>query len=216
MPALEGIDIALFRFINETLRNPLCDLVMPVLAGGVWFWPLLGTLMLAAIWKGGARGRLGVLFIIVLLPIGDSWLVSMLKEAIGRARPCAVLDNVHLPAGWVCQGPFALQSMPSGHAMNWFAATLIVRTYFPRLVPLMLGIALTVAFSRVYNGVHFPSDVLAGAALGAGYAAAALVIIQTVWQFVTRRCFPLCWARMPSLLCPESRAELMNRGVSRS
>src|SRR6185436_9663160 len=73
-------------------------------------------------------------------------------------------------------------SMPSAHAANWFAATMILFLYFRRSLWIMLPAACLVAFSRIYNGVHYPSDVLAGAVLGAGYAAAGVVMINALWQ----------------------------------
>ena len=48
----------------------------------------------------------------------------------------------------------------------------------------MLPMALAVSFSRVYNGVHYPSDVLAGAILGAGYAAAGTIALQAAWNWI--------------------------------
>jgi hypothetical protein len=66
------------------------------------------------------------------------------------------------------------RSMPSSHAANWFAATMILFIYYRRSAWLMLTGAILVSFSRIYNGVHYPSDVAAGAILGAGYAAASV------------------------------------------
>ena len=60
------------------------------------------------------------------------------------------------------------------HAANWFAATMVLLIYYRRSVWFMLPMALIVSFSRVYNGVHYPSDVFAGAILKAGYAAAGV------------------------------------------
>ncbi len=71
MAAPQAIDTALFRFINETLRNPIFDWIMPVFAGGVWFLPLLFIGGAALIWKGGTRGRLCVFFLALALVIGD-------------------------------------------------------------------------------------------------------------------------------------------------
>ena len=66
----------------------------------------------------------------------------------------------------------------------------------------MLPMALAVSFSRVYNGVHYPSDVLTGAILGAGYAAALAITFETAWQRLGKKWFPVWHAQLPSLLNP--------------
>ena len=57
-------------------------------------------------------------------------------------------------------------SFPSAHAATSFAAAVLLTSLFPRRWPLFFGLAVAIAFSRVYVGVHYPGDVLAGAALG--------------------------------------------------
>lgn len=57
--------------------------------------------------------------------------------------------------------------MPSGHATNIFAAMVFLTARYKKFFPLFLAIAFTVAYSRVYVGVHYPLDVMAGAMLGA-------------------------------------------------
>ena len=64
----------------------------------------------------------------------------------------------------------------------------------------MLPMALAVSFSRVYNGVHYPGDVLAGAMLGAGYAAAAIIALQAAWNCIGKKWFPLWHAKLPVLV----------------
>jgi undecaprenyl-diphosphatase len=63
-------------------------------------------------------------------------------------------------------------SFPSGHAATSFAGAVILAYLFRRAVPALLALAALVAFSRVYVGVHYPLDVIAGAALGAAVALA--------------------------------------------
>jgi hypothetical protein len=66
----------------------------------------------------------------------------------------------------------------------------------------MLPLAASVGLSRIYNGVHYPSDVLAGALLGMGYSAAVVWGTDSIWQCIGPRWFPQWWVRMPSLLNP--------------
>ena len=87
-------------------------------------------------------------------------------------RPSAVPQGDKPGQPSDAKGDYA--SMPSSHAANWFAATMILFVYYRRSLWFMLPGAMLVSFSRIYNGVHYPSDVLAGAILGAGYAAASV------------------------------------------
>src|ERR1035438_6492792 len=89
---------------------------------------------------------------------------------------------------------------------------MILFLFYRRSLWFMLPMALTVSFSRVYNGVHYPSDVLAGMVLGAGYAAAGVVALQTIWSWAGRKWFPLWHAQLPSLLKPDDRGRRPENG----
>jgi hypothetical protein len=78
--------------------------------------------------------------------------------------------------------------------------------YYRRSIFLMLPLALLVSLSRVYNGVHYPSDVAVGALLGAAYGAAGVWALNALWQSLGRRWFPLWWKKLPALLPPFSPA----------
>jgi len=197
MQWLEAIDVRLFRWINSDLANPVGDVVMPFFSGNTWFAPVLVLGAAALIWKGGRRGLLCVLLLALVVGVGDGLICNTIKHAVGRPRPFAALEGVRCLVGKSGSG-----SMPSAHATNWFAATMVAFICYRRSVRFMLPIALLVSLSRVYNGVHYPSDILAGAILGAGNAAAALWLMEAFWGYAGRRWFPLWWAQAPSLLAP--------------
>jgi 4-amino-4-deoxy-L-arabinose transferase-like glycosyltransferase len=210
VPGLQSIDIAVFRFINETMQSPLLDKLMPIFAGGPWFLPLLFIGGTAMIWRGGSRGRMFVLLLALVLVMGDGWITKRLKHAIGRPRPCLTLTNVNLPMvlenpreddeNQFHRGCSSSGSMPSGHTTNWFSAAMVAWIFYRRTWRFMLPLACLVGLSRIYTGVHYPSDVLAGAIVGAGYACAIVIGANALWQAIARRWFPL-WAEvLPSLL----------------
>src|SRR5664280_2123760 len=199
---------------------------MPLASHNALFGPLVLLAGVLLLWKGRARGALCVLMLAVILPLGDGMICNTLKHAIGRPRPYAALPDVHRPgssAGSDSMAPTApspegqttppsyppgsLTSMPSSHAANWFAATMILLIYYRRSVWFMLPAAIVVGFSRIYNGVHYPGDVLVGAVLGAGYTAAGVWSLNALWQWAGQKWFPLWWTALPSLMAPSPRGE---------
>jgi undecaprenyl-diphosphatase len=100
-----------------------------------------------------------------LLVAGTVWLTDLItlvvKLSVGRPRPFEVLPEAD-PLIVASVGP----SFPSGHASMSAAGAIVLSSLAPRLAPLLALLAVVVTVSRVYVGVHFPLDVLAGAALG--------------------------------------------------
>ncbi|HEY3931383.1 MAG TPA: glycosyltransferase family 39 protein [Verrucomicrobiae bacterium] len=199
---LQTLDTSLFYFINHSLSNPFFDWLMPLLSGGNgvmrWFVPLAIAVIVAMLCFGKARLRLCALMIFLVVALGDPLVVNTIKKAVARPRPCITLSNVVERLGCTHTG-----SMPSAHAANWFAATMIVFLFYRKKICVtlpMLLMALAVSFSRVYNGVHYPGDVLAGMILGAGYATALAIAFESAWQFFGKKFFPLWHAQMPSLV----------------
>lgn len=198
MQWLQTLDTWLFNFVNHSLSNPLFDWLMPVLSGGKgamqWFVPLILVAAVIAIFFGGRKARMCAIMVALVVVLGDPLVINMIKHGVARSRPCVVLPDV---IGRLdCPGS---GSMPSAHAANWFAATMVAFLFYRRSLWFMLPMALAVSFSRVYNGVHFPSDVLAGAILGAGYAVALVVGVQALWNVIGKKWFPAWHAKMPIL-----------------
>lgn len=202
MSTLESLDVAGFRFVNDTLSCPLLDAVLPWFSSNPLFKPAVALLLGLLLWKGGRRGRVYALLLVLTIAVGELVFVGPLKEIIGRPRPFLTLPEVHLLLG---RGQHA--SMPSGHAANAFAATMVSFLFYRRTIWFLLPTACLVAVSRLYVGVHYPSDVLAGALLGSAYAVGIVRGADALWHWAGRRWFPLWWARLPTLLQPERRGE---------
>ncbi|MEY4917538.1 MAG: hypothetical protein RL616_1451, partial [Verrucomicrobiota bacterium] len=201
---LLSLDHALFHFVNTTLSNPLFDWLMPILSGhGVPWLPAAVIGLIAIVIFGSNRLRVCGIFLLLVIAIGDGFILNIIKDTVARARPCMVLDDSISRLG--CGG---YRSFPSAHAGNWFAMATVAFFFYRRSAWFMFPLAAAVAFSRVYCGVHFPIDVTAGAILGAGYAIAILFGTQMLWNSAGQKFFPAWHEKIPSLLNPQSRITL--------
>ena len=104
MSWLQGLDESLFRFINQTLSNPLFDVLMPWLSGHRIFIPIGILAAVVFIWRGKSRAVLFLVMLGIAVGVTDGLVCNTLKHAIGRVRPCAALENVHLLVGCGANG----------------------------------------------------------------------------------------------------------------
>ena len=216
---LQSLDLALFHFINGALSNPFFDWLMPILSGqGV---PWMSAIVLgvpALLYWGSRRLKVCALMMLLVVSLGDPLVIGTLKDAVHRYRPFVTQPEARLfgtpGKGFVPPLPNGSRpatanhhSMPSAHAANWFAIATIAFVFYRRSARILFPIAAAVAFSRVYNGVHYPGDVLAGAILGAGYALALLITLEAFWNFLGAGFFPAWHERLPSLANPQPEPE---------
>jgi undecaprenyl-diphosphatase len=119
------------------------------------------------------QGRPGLLIALRMFAAGTIGLVlyKLLKSGTTRQRPYRVLSDIR--AG---TAPLDAYSFPSGHTLHAMAFTVVGVSYIPALAWVFVPFTLLVALSRVVLGLHYPSDVLAGAAIGAGVAQAVLAL----------------------------------------
>jgi membrane-associated phospholipid phosphatase len=110
------------------------------------------------------------------------WLFANVLVAVAAADVAAVVGKelVHRHRPFEHQiGPSErTHSFPSGHAATAFAGATMLASYAPRYRVPFYGLACLIAFSRLYNGVHYPTDVAAGAVLGALIALLLLAAVR--------------------------------------
>lgn len=216
-------DTALFHFLNTAFVNPVFNWLMPVLSG--YHVPWLAAVIIGvplALWFGSVRLRVCLALMVQVVALGDPLVINTVKDSVLRPRPFVVLKDARLYVpqlrrfdtngiGYVTPLPDGSlpananrHSFPSAHSANWFALATVGFLFYRRRALWMFLLAALVAFSRIYNGVHYPGDVTAGAVLGAGYAVALVVLLQMLWNVAGKKYFPKAFARLPNLLQPES------------
>lgn len=164
---LYSIDLELFRFGNATLANPVGDWFFPTITEVKNFYIIYAVSLLALMIFGKKRGVVTVILLLVTITISDQLSSFGIKPLVGRLRPCHTLEDVRLLVG--CGGG---KSFPSSHAVNNFAMAILVSHFYRQARPWLLLWAVLVAYSRVYVGVHYFSDIIGGALLGTLIAAA--------------------------------------------
>lgn len=161
---LYSIDLMIFYFFNHTISLPILDKFFSLITS-VNNWYIAYIILLGISWtKGGKRGKIAVVGVILLIIASDQTGYRFLKEFFARPRPCDILSDVITPIG--CTGTY---SFPSNHALNNFAAAFFFYKLFPKLKWILFITAGLVAISRVYLGLHYPSDIIGGALIGIAF-----------------------------------------------
>lgn len=167
---MEQLDPNILYFLNQTIAGSVLDSVMVFITNVRNWIPVYILAASVAIWRFRWKGVRIVVAVALLIVIADQTTNQLIKPVFARPRPCAVdtagtplISWLRLPDGG--RGGF---SLPSSHAVNNFAAAAFFILLFPsrRTKTIVLSIAPIIAVTRPYLGLHYPSDVLAGAIFG--------------------------------------------------
>jgi undecaprenyl-diphosphatase len=170
---LASIDDALAQWIATHRWTPLND---PM----IWLGDIdrLGAIWIALAVVVGVVRKLGTLETVglALLTAITTFLADSasfgVKDLVDRTRPFEAHPRIH-PLYSVHSSSF-----PAGHAATAFAGATLLAYLAPRANPLFLTLAAAIGYSRVYVGVHYPGDVIAGAAIGVLIAIAVIASLR--------------------------------------
>jgi undecaprenyl-diphosphatase len=164
---LDERELAVCQRFNSTVRRAGLLRLFQVAShagDGILWYALIAALALFF----GSEGRIAALRC-ALAGVAGLLLYRGLKGVLIRERPFITHSSI------VCAArPLDRFSFPSGHTLHAVSFTILIGAAVPAAVLLLAPVALLIALSRVVLGLHYPSDVLAGAAIGAGIAAIAL------------------------------------------
>lgn len=165
---MNDMDRSLCIRVNRTSHNFWVRLWFRLISrlgdGIFWYAVMLGIFI--------SQGQSGVAPILRmgLAGVAGTLLYKWLKGKTSRPRPYEVHQDI-----WLAGTPMDRFSFPSGHTLHAVAFCSVALFYFPALAWLLVPFTIMVAMSRVILGLHYPSDVLAGALIGGGIAALSLM-----------------------------------------
>jgi undecaprenyl-diphosphatase len=211
------MDEKVFHLINEQWTNSVFDLFMPLVSYPDIWTPFFLIAAVALLIFGGFRARAFVFCTALAVGVSNA-AIDPLKHAIGRPRPKQVetvrmieLEKTRPKIFIIFKKPLIRASteaertrsgasFPSGHTNNNTVIAICCSAFYRRWGKLYWIIAAAVAYSRIYLGAHWPSDVVATFFLAAGETFLILAGCEFVWQKIVSRRLPEITGRHPRLI----------------
>jgi undecaprenyl-diphosphatase len=215
------MDQAAFHFINTQLTNPVLDIPMAALSSWAVWWPLAILAGVTIFLLGGFHARGMLLAAVLAVGINDGLVCRTLKEMVGRPRPNDTVSGVRTidlaratPRLLAVALPLRVKtsdvkkpqnrgkSFPSSHAANCFALATVIFVFYRRRGWIAFLLAALVAFSRMYVGVHWPVDVLAGCLIGILCGLGSVFLLKIAWKRFAPAILPALHKSHPDFLKP--------------
>lgn len=168
---INNLDINILNFIRDSLSNPVMDKLMIFLTslGDKGFiWIVIGVILLTQ----KKYRKIGFVLLIALLItsiVGE----GVIKNIVQRHRPFITYPYISI----IINPPISF-SFPSGHTSSSFAAATVLGYYIKEWRYVFYIFATSIAFSRIYLFVHYPSDIIAGILLGVICALLTIKVID--------------------------------------
>lgn len=152
-------DASLLRAVNISLKCKILDFIMPLSTYLASSFSLVTFCLFTELNPDPFLHLLGVKCTISL--ILSTVLAQIFKKGVSRIRPFLLISNINTKKIGIDQ-----YSFPSGHTTGAFTIGVMVSLFCPSATFIFISLASLVGISRIYLGVHYPSDVLAGVILG--------------------------------------------------
>jgi undecaprenyl-diphosphatase len=170
---VDRIELRLCRYLNRSSQLGAIRRFFSVVSrlGDGYFWyALVGV----QVWINGWQGIVPAAHILLTAGVGVA-VYKVIKAYAVRERPFVSDSGIRC----ACT-PLDKYSFPSGHTLHAVSFSLMLAHYVPELAPLCLGFTVLVGLSRVILGLHYPTDVAAGAVLGGTLATVSLWLADAV------------------------------------
>lgn len=185
---LTSLDEQILLFFNNN-HTPFLDETMSLITGK-WIWIPFYLVLIDMLFRrlGPKYAALTLLSVVVAIVLTDQICASVIRPMVGRLRPCnpdnPIFQYITIVKG-ISPGGY---SWPSCHGANTFAlATLLSCVMRSRKFTCFIFFwAITVSVSRLYLGVHYPTDILCGAAFGSVIGYLSLVMVSRIYTAIPR------------------------------
>lgn len=174
---LYATDLNALILFNSSIKCKFLDRIMPLITH---LGSAIGTILICLLLIIFGKNELRIIGLQALVALVLSHIpVHFLKHKICRLRPKDALPNIN-----TFNISLDYYSFPSGHTTAIFAIAVTLSLNIQTLIPICLPIALLVGITRLYLGVHYPSDLLAGVVVGSITSVTIHMIINSLYTFL--------------------------------